>query len=294
MNANAEVRPLSERFGAEVIGFDVRTLSGPAQKDWIVGLLDRYQVVAFRDQQLEPQDFIAWGRNFGPVQKHILDQFHLEGHPEVYVLSNIRRNGKPIGNANDGITWHTDLAGDKNARVYTSLYSLKNPSTGGATMFSSTQMAWDALPTGEKARMERLRAVYSYEQLYNSRREMLAAAGIDNDYAPLEGEQLEKARQMRRVEPVVRTHPNSKRKGLYLGTLSFESIEGMAADEGRKLMDQLVDFATGEGFRYAHKWKECDLVIWDNRGLMHVATPYDKVNEQRLIYRLSIEGAPPL
>lgn len=290
----ANVKPLSDRFGAEVVGFDVRRISEQAHVDWIVGLLDRYQVLAFRDQELSPQDVLAWGRRFGPVQKHILDQFHLEGHPEIYVLSNIRRNGKPIGNANDGITWHTDLAGDKNARVYTSLYSLEIPPAGGDTMFASTQDAFDDLPEAEKAALRELRAVYSYEQLYNSRREMLAAAGIDNDYGPLEGEQLEKARQMRRVEPIVRRHPNSKREGLYLGTLSFESLEGMPTDEGRARMDRLVEYATGGPFRYAHRWKLHDLVIWDNRGLMHVATPYDKVNHRRLIYRLSIEGAPPL
>lgn len=290
----AEVKPLSGKFGAEVIGFDVRGIAGPADMDWIVGLLDRYQVLAFRDQELEPADMIAWGKRFGPVQKHILDQFHLEGHPEIYVLSNIRRNGKPIGNANDGITWHTDLAGDKNARAYTSLYSLENPPSGGNTLFASTQDAFDALPETEKAALRELRAIYSYEQLYNSRREMLAAAGIDNDYGPLEGEQLEKARQMRRVEPIVRKHPNSKREGLYLGTLSFECMENLPRERGRERMDQLVDYATSEPFRYSHRWKLHDLVIWDNRGLMHVATPYDKVNHRRLIYRLSIEGAPPL
>jgi taurine dioxygenase len=288
------VTPLSDRFGAAVTGFDVRGIEGQADVDWIVGLLDRYQVLAFRDQELEPEDVLAWGRRFGPVQKHILDQFHLEGHPEIYVLSNLRKNGKPMGNANDGITWHTDLAGDKNARVYTSLYSLENPPSGGNTLFSSTQNAFDALPPAEKHSLASLKAVYSYEQLYNSRREMLAAAGIDNDYKPLEGEQLEKARQMRRVEPIVRTHPNSRRKGLYLGTLSFESIEGMPREDGRARMDKLVDYATDERFRYSHAWQRHDLVIWDNRGLMHVATPYDKVNHRRLIYRLSIEGAPPL
>ena len=290
----AKVTPLSDRFGAEVAGFDVRGISGQADVDWIVGLLDKYQMLAFREQELEPEDLIAWGKRFGPVQKHILDQFHLEGHPDIYVLSNIRKNGKPIGNANDGITWHTDLAGDKNARVYTSLYSLENPPQGGNTLFSSTQNAYDALPSKEKHELEALRAVYSYEQLYNSRREMLAAAGIDNDYKPLEGEQLEKARQMRRVEPIVRTHPSSKRKGLYLGTLAFESIEGLPLDEGRARMEELVEYATGDPFRYSHRWGRHDLVIWDNRGLMHVATPYDKVNHRRLIYRLSIEGAPPL
>ena len=291
---NADVKPLAERFGAEVTGFDVKTLSGQTQLDWVVGLLDRYQLVVFRDQELGPEELLAWGRRIGPVQKHILDQFHLEGHSEIYVLSNLRRDGKPLGNAYDGITWHTDLSGDKNARAYTSLYSLENPSKGGDTLFSSTQDAWDALPPGEKESVEKMRAVYSYEQLYNSRREMLAAAGVDNHYAPLAGEQLEKARQMRRVEPLVRTHPNSGRKGLYLGTLSFESIEGLPAAESRAVMDRLVDYATGEAFRYAHRWKLHDLIIWDNRGLMHVATPYDKVNERRLVYRLSIEGAPPL
>jgi len=291
---NATVTPLSDRFGAEITGFDVRSIASQHEIDWIIGLLDRYQVIVFRDQTLTPEDVLTWGRRFGPVQKHILDQFHLRGHPEIYVLSNLRDNGRPIGNANDGITWHTDLAGDKNARVYTSLYSLEIPSQGGDTLFSSTEDAWDALPDSDKEMLEPLRAVSSYEQLYNSRREMLAAAGIDNDYAALEGAQLDKARQMRRVEPIVRTHPNSKRRGLYLGTLSFESIETMPVEESRALMDRLVQYATGEPFRYAHRWKLHDLVIWDNRGLMHVATPYDKANERRLIYRLSIEGAPPI
>ncbi|MSQ51357.1 MAG: TauD/TfdA family dioxygenase [Betaproteobacteria bacterium] len=288
------VGPLNESFGAEIVGFDVRSIGGPKDVDWIVGLLDKYQVIAFRDQELQPQDVIEFGRRFGPVQKHILDQFHLENYPEIYLLSNLRENGKPLGNAYDGITWHTDLAGDTNARVYTALYSLEVPSVGSDTLFASTENAWDALPQEEKKSLEGLRAVNSYEQLYNSRREMLDDAGIANDYGPLEGEQLEKARTMRRVEPMVRTHPKSSRKGLYLGTLSFESIEGKSREESRTLMDRLVNYCTGDRFRYAHRWRVHDLVVWDNRGLMHVATPYDKVNERRLIYRLSIEGQPPL
>ena len=119
-------------------------------------------------------------------------------------------------------------------------------------------------------------------------------AGIANDYTALSEEQAAKARASRRIEPIVRRHPNSRCKGLYLGTMAFESIEDLPLDEGRSLMSDLVDYATGEPFRHAHRWRRNDLVIWDNRGLMHVATPYDKVNDRRIVHRLSIEGAPPI
>jgi Probable taurine catabolism dioxygenase len=286
--------PLGEHFAAEIVGCDLRSLRDEDDVKAIVSLVDKHQVVVFRDQQLRPDELINAAQRLGPLQSHILDQFRLESHPQIYVLSNVQENGKPIGNANDGITWHTDLAGDVNARVYTMLYAVEVPPVGGDTVFASTQTAWDRLPDGDKRDLEKLTATYSYEQLYNSRREMLAKAGIDNDYAPLTDEQIKAAQKMRRVEPVVRTHPNSGRKGLYLGTLSFESIEGLDAEKGREKMVGLVDYATGEEFRYSHKWRRGDVVLWDNRGLLHVATPYDKAKYRRVIYRLSVEGSPPV
>ncbi|MFG5410622.1 TauD/TfdA family dioxygenase [Piscinibacter sakaiensis] len=289
------INPLADGFAAEVTGYDLRTMDDRGDIDRVISLLDEHQVLVFRDQHLQPDDQIAIGRRLGPLQFHILDQFRLPSHPEIYVLTNLKdETGRPLGNANDGITWHTDLAGDVKARVYTLLYGVEVPPEGGDTLFASTQLAWDRLPAEKQQALERLVATYSYEQLYNARREMLAAQGIDNDYGELSGEKLAAARKLRRVEPIVRRHPATGRKGLYLGTLSFESIEGMEPDTARRTMEELVDYATGEAFRYRHRWQRGDVVVWDNRGLLHVATPYDKARHRRVVHRLSMEGAPPL
>ena len=288
------VRRIGPGFAAEITGADLRTWTHDDDIRRLVALLDEHQVVVFRDQQLTPGELTATAARLGPLQTHILSQFALPAHPQVYVLSNVVEDGRPIGNANDGITWHTDLAGDVNARVYTMLHALEVPPEGGDTLFASTQMAWDALPLQEQQQLAGLTATYSYEQLYNARREMLDKAGIANDYAPLTPEQIRQAEAMRRAEPLVRTQPNSGRKGLYLGTLSFESILGLERAEGRALMERLVGYATGEAFRYAHRWQRGDVVLWDNRGLLHVATPYDKAAHRRVVHRVSIEGAPPV
>ncbi len=283
--------PLDAPFAAEINGFDVRGLDGNEGVEVVLDQLFRHQVLVFRNQALTPAELVAFVRLFGEPQFHVLDQYLLPEQREIYVLSNITRDGKPIGNPNEGITWHTDLSSRERPTAYTILYSLEVPKEGGHTRFASTYLAYEALSADDQARYRKMRGVHSYKRQYEARRAMLAAKGDAEAYGDLRTDQERAA--TRSIHPLVHTHPVTGRKGLYLATLSLEGFAGMGEADGIALGEKLVDYVTSEPFRYEHHWRVGDLVMWDNRGLMHVAGPYDKERERRLVYRLSIEGERP-
>jgi taurine dioxygenase len=278
-------------FAAEVEGFDVRGAIAAGTAAGLVDLLHRHQVLVLRDQDLTPAELVAFVRLVGEPQYHVLDQFLLKEQPEIYVLSNIVEDGRPIGNASEGITWHTDLSSRERPTAYTFLYGLEVPRAGGDTWFASTYLSYEALPEERRRALDPLKVVHSYERLYAARRAKLAAEGKD-PYADLTDRQREQATSA--VHPMVRTHPSTGRRGLYLGTMAIERVVGMEQEEGLRLVEELLEHSISPPFRYDHRWRPKDVVVWDNRGLLHSASPYDKERERRLVYRLSIEGERPV
>jgi taurine dioxygenase len=282
-------RPLSDVLGAEVTGFDVRGLVKDGTIDAVKEYLRACQVLVFRDQDLSGPELVRFSQLFGPSQYHILKQFLIPETPEIYVLSNIKKDGKPIGNPYEGIGWHTDQGGNKNPTEYTVLYGLEVPEVGGATCFASMYKAYEALPADRRQAIDGLDMLTTYEQQYTTRIKFLEDKGVtDHPYGdPLSAEQLEsaKVRQKRRM---VSVNPFNGRSWLNLATMGCIGVEGMADDDGMQLVQSLVDWATSQPFRYDHAWKKGDLVIWDNRGLFHVAGEWDKVKYRRHIWRCSI------
>ncbi len=284
--------PLSQVLGAEVKGFDVRTLTD-AHTETIKDYLRDCQLLVFRDQDLAPQDMVRFAGLFGEPQRHILKQFRLPEAPEIYVLTNKKDDeGKAMGNAYEGLGWHTDLMSPGLITSHTALYGLEVPSEGGHTGFVSMYGAYESLPPERRAYLETLTSLYSYGYLYRKRLKMLAAKGIDDHPYDVPLTEAQEAFAAEKVPmPVCDTNPYNGRKWLHFSSTGCAGVVGMPEEEGIKLIDDLSAYATSTQFRYLHQWRKNDLLIWDNRGLFHSATDYDRKKHTRHIWRCLIGEA---
>jgi taurine dioxygenase len=274
------LHPFDAPLGAEARGFDPRTVSDE-DLDALRRALALHGVLVLHDQRLTPAELVGFSRRFGELEYHVLDQYWLAAQPEVYVISNIVENGKPIGNPREGFGWHTDLSYMPLPTAYTFLYGLEVPETGAETLLCTIYPATDALPAEQRARLETVTLRHSYEMLHASRPWA----------APLTEQQ--KARSPDVFHPLMRTHPITGRKGLYLGGATCALPLDMDAEAGGALMRDLFAAATRPEHVYAHKWRRHDLLFWDNRGVMHSATEYDRERQRRLIHRTSVRGEKP-
>ena len=276
------VRPLTPKLGAEVSGLDLsRELSDAAFGELHAAFL-RYQVLLFPPSDLPPGRQVALARRFGEVQIHVMNQYHADGFPELYRLSNLDARGQPTGNHPDKgtLAWHTDGSWQRVTGQATIIYGEVMPQSGGETHFCDMYGAYERLDAGWKTRIAGLRAVHNLDFSRNRRH------GED----PLtEAQRLAKPPV---DHPVVRTHPETGRKCLYLGDHA-EYILGMPYGEGRALIEELNTLAVHPDLTYEHHWRARELLIWDNRSVMHRATPYDAATQGRVIRRCTVLGEVP-
>jgi len=279
-----DVRPFDAPVGAEVVGLDIAKPINDADFARLHRAHLDHHVVVFRDQRVSPDDHVAFSRRFGPLQIHVLHQFQLKGHPEVLIVSNIKENGEPIGLGDAGVYWHSDLSYKEVPSLGSLLHAQELPSEGGDTLFADQHLAFDTLPEALKARILPLKAEHSYLAKYeelrakNPWRPKLSQAQIDQ-VAPA-------------VQPVVRTHPETGRKALFVSEHFTTRIVGLEQQESDELLADLFAHSVKPGLVYRHQWKPYDLVFWDNRSLMHLAagTP-DHL--RRKLFRTTIEGDKP-
>ncbi|WP_244133200.1 TauD/TfdA dioxygenase family protein [Burkholderia gladioli] len=276
--------PFDGALGAEIVGLD---LSRPIGEDDFARLhrahLDHH-VVVFRDQRITPDEHVAFSARFGPLQRHVLAQFALPGHPEVLIVSNILENGQPIGLGDAGHFWHSDLSYKEKPSLGSLLHAQELPAEGGDTLFANMHLAWDALPEALKREVEGRRAEHTYLARYA---ELQARSPWRPNLTP------EQIAQVKAVDhPIVRTHPETGRRALFVSEHFTTRIVGLPEDESRALLDELFAHSVRDEFVYRHQWREHDLVFWDNRSLMHLAagTP-DHL--RRKLYRTTIEGDAP-
>ena len=279
-----EVRALPAAVGAEVLGLD---LSRPVNSADFARLHQahlRHHVLVFRDQRITPRQQIEFSRRFGPLQIHVLKSFQLAGHPEIMIVSNIKENGVPIGLGDAGVFWHSDLSYVEKPSLGSMLHAQELPSEGGDTLFANQHTAYEALPEALKARLEGLQAEHSYLTQYEALR-------ARSPWRPkLTQEQLDQVRPT--VHPVVRTHPETGRKALFVSEHFTTRILGLPEADSRTLLDELFALSTRPEHVYRHAWQPHDMVFWDNRSVMHLAagTP-DHL--RRKLYRTTIEGDLP-
>ena len=275
------VTPRPRGLGAEIAGIDPRDL-GDADRDRLIAALARHGVLVLRDQHLSPSELVAFSRRFGELEYHVLDQYWLEEEPLVYVISNVVENGRPIGNPREGFGWHSDLNYMERPTAVTFLLGLEVPPEGGETLFADAYAATEALAPAERERLSALGMKHSYAMLHASR-----------PWAePLSDEQKRRTPDV--VHPLIRTHPETGRRGMYLGGPTCALPRGMGESEALALLNRLFERATSPEHVYAHRWRAGDLVFWDNRGVLHTATEYDRERHRRIVWRTSVRGERPV
>jgi taurine dioxygenase len=268
-----ELRRLSDGFGAEA-----DTIPRDFREVWDAFFAS--QVLVFRQQKFDPDQFLAFAKQFGRPEPHVIDQFHYPGFPDILILSNVRKDGKPTGLQDAGSYFHTDYSYLEVPARATTLYSIQVPKVGGDTLFANQYAAYDDLPSAMKKRLENLVALHHYgnrDDLDKSSRTVASA---------LSEEQEQKMAWVR--HKVARKHPVTGRTALYAVSGSSFGIEGMPRDEAVDLLDELKAHATQEKYRCRLKYGVGDVVIWDNASLLHSATLIDP-NDPRTLWRITIK-----
>lgn len=277
------VTPAHPDFAAEIAGVDVSRPLNPADRQAIEDAIDRYAVVVFRGQTLDDEKQVAFARNFGPIASSALklrhrDIKHRIESSDVADISNLDGDGnllKPDARRRlDGLAnrlWHTDASFRAVPGALSMLYAHVIPEEGGDTEFADLRAAYDALPEAKKNELEGLVAEHS---IWRSREQLGVVQYTEEERASLPPV----------PQRVVRTHPGSHRKTLYLAAHASH-ILGMPVADGRLIILDLIEHATQPRFVHAHRWAKGDLVIWDNRCTMHRARPFDttKVRDLRRV-----------
>jgi len=238
------------------------------------------QILVFRNLQLKAAQFLEFARQFGRPEPHVINQFHHPEHADILILSNLKKDGAPIGLADAGTYFHTDYSYLEVPARATLLYSIQVPSKGGDTLFANQYAAYDDLPGTMKHKVESLVALHHYGNRDDLDRGSRTVASV------LSEEQEKKVTWVR--HPVVRRHPVTGRKALYAVSGSSFGIEGMPQDEAIDLLDELRDHATQEKYRYRLKYGVGDVVIWDNASLLHAATLTD-ADDPRTLWRITVK-----
>jgi len=286
-----EIRPIPRGensqgdLGAEVIGLD---LSKPLSADDFERLQEahwKHHVLVFRDQRITPAQHVEFSRLWGPLQIHVLRQFQLEGHPEILQVSNVRNaEGQPEGLGDAGLMWHSDLSYKQIPSLGSLLHAQELPEEGGDTLFADQHAAYEALPESLKQKLHGLTAEHSYLLHYETLREK-------SPWRPrLTQAQIDEVKPA--IHPVVTTHPGNGKKALFVSEHFTRRIVELSEDESRDLLQELFAHSVQPQFNYRHKWQPHDMVFWDNRSVMHLATGFPQ-HLRRKLYRTTVEGIKP-
>jgi len=274
------VEPSSGALGAEVNGVDLSTGIDAATFDEIHRAWLEHHVLFFRDQKLTPARQAAFAEHFGELDTYPFIE-PLPGHPHVIPIIK-----EPDTRTNFGGGWHSDMSYQEKPSAATLLYAIEVPARGGDTLFANMVAAYDALSDGMKNLLDGLRAVFTASKVHG-------AGGL---YAtadhPMNMQKDATREEARHLHPVVRTHPETGRKALYLDAPHIERFENMRIRESRPLMDFLSQHATQPQFTTRFRWREGSLAVWDNRCVQHYALN-DYAGERREMNRITIKGDVP-
>jgi alpha-ketoglutarate-dependent taurine dioxygenase len=279
--AGITVNPMRP-FGAEILGAPPTLEFSDAEFAAVADAWMRHSILVFRDIAMSPEQHIAFTRRLGPLHIMVPLDFNLAGHPEVFVVGNAQEDGKAVGLRDAGMGFHSDGEDKQVPNAGSFLYAVQVPPSGGDTLFADMYSAWDALPAATRQRLMGRRARFSRQELHH----------IHYPHLPALTEQQKRDRPDV-WHPIARRHPRSGRIALYIGRWAVE-IEGMAAAEGKPLIDELVKFAQVPERVYRHQWRPGDAVLWDNRCTQHCATRFDSERYVRRMHRTTLEGEAPV
>jgi taurine dioxygenase len=281
------IQPVSPHIGAEVIGADLGQAVGDnlfreLHQAWV----DADGLLIVRDQHLTPGQQIAFSRRFGELaiagDNPVTQKYALAGHPEIFRVSNKKKDGEALGREDAGTYWHSDGTWQAHPSKASILYGIEIPRVGGNTMFADLYQAWETLTPTMQGLLERLQAVHamanasgtSFEREFTGKGDVVAAKMA--------------------VHPLVITHPDSGRRALFVNRGYTAQIVGMSRAESDSLLGFLFQHSTAPELVYRHSWRPHDLLIWDNRCTAHYAIPDYKAIGDRYLHRTSVNGDRPM
>ncbi|QCG90325.1 TauD/TfdA family dioxygenase [Azospirillum sp. TSH100] len=278
-DTDVTIHPVSPTLGAEIRGLDLSRPLSPATASTLADALDRHLVLVFRDQALSDADLVRVSSHFGPLDKAPITEngrLHAPGYEEVYVISNVTENGRPIGALGAGESvWHADMTYLETPPYASSLYALEVPAEGGNTGFLSMFAAYDALPEPLKRRVEGLSI--KHDSTTNSGGYLRQGFAPPTDVATSPGT----------VHPLVISHPGTGAKALLLGRRPHAHIPGLSVADSEALLDDIWAAAVRPELAWHHRWRVGDLVMWDNRWTMHRRDSFPD-DQRRLMHRTQI------
>lgn len=280
-----KLKPLSTVMGTEVSDLDLAVLPSAEAVATLQQALDTTSLLVIRDQQLTPAQQVAASRLFGELEIYPMAQFTLPECPEVLVVSTVIENGKPIGIVDAGQYWHSDSSWRAIPSLGSLLYAREIPAVGGDTLFVNMHLAFEALPPSTQSQLTGLYAEHDY-----ARRNAVLSAAIGGRPKLTDSQS---ATTPPVVHPVVRSHDGTGRPALFINPGFTASIVGLPEDEGNELLQVLFAHCLEERFTYRHRWLANDLVFWDNRALIHRATPLPP-QTRRTMHRTTVKGVAPV
>jgi len=278
-----ETRPLQDVGGIEITGVDLsRPLNGE-RRDWLLRTSRAHPILVFRDQILTKQQQYDFTLNLGEIEsQHVNRLIDAERYAAVHTVCNLDENGNPseILRERGNYFWHTDKSYHAVPSLFTMLHAVELPPIGGETQFANMAMGYASLPEAIKSRIAGMRAIHSWE-----------VSRINCGGRPATEEQKRERPPV--VHPIVRTHPDTRARALYMGN-HCSHIVGMDEAEGRALLVSLLEHATQAANVHSHNWRQGDLVLWDNRCLLHRALPHEGMGlNRRVLHRTVVKGTVP-
>jgi taurine dioxygenase len=283
-----DVQPIGGTFGARIGKLDIGRPIGDAAWAEVERAFHDHRVVILADQPEAPERIVELSGCLGFTETHIDSSHLLEGHPEIILIGNLKVDGvmkSLFVNARE--EWHFDYSYVAKPSIAALFYAVTVPPEGGDTLFADATAAFDALDEAQKAHLRTLTAVHSWAQLHKQ------LEAMDPTRKPLSEEALRKYAPV--PQPLVYKHPVTGRESLWLAPQVISEIIGMDPGEATALLDRLTAHVTAPAFTYRHKWRQGDLVFFDNRAVLHTATVFDFERHQRLMYRTTIlDGGPAI
>ena len=282
----ATITPLDAVLGAEIRGVDIDAGVGDTLMRTLTGALYAHRVIVIRDQRLDKDQYLRFGRQWGAPIPHVLDHMRMPGYPELMTVGNTEKRDEDPKIRNGAALWHTDQSYEKVPASATMLYSIVAPERGGETRYCDMATAYDNLDEATRRRIDGIEVAHKYGRGKRRPGEPPSNPIINDE-------------QDRRVPPIyhplVMRHPITGRKTLYALGHGAYAIKGMPDGEAETLLDALKEHALQERHIYRHKYSVGDLVVWDTLQTMHAATPIDiamSKGDARLLWRISVRGRP--
>jgi len=287
--ARFEIRRRGPLLGTEVCNADLSRTWTDEESVALHALWMQHPLLIFPRQRITDAQQIAFARRFGELEIHPAREHRSSRHPEIYRVSNVDEAGNILPSASAGAKymsltrlWHSDSSFREVPSNGSILHGIEVVRGAGQTLFCNLTEVYAALDEATRRRIAGLRVVHSHDNILGFVDGLKEVAGQKYDHLPPV------------THPLVRRHPVTGRPSLFISPHTMEGIVGMSADEGRRLLDELTEFAIQERFVYRHEWAQDDVIMWDNRCLMHAVMPYDTDRQRRIMHRTTIVGDGPV